>query len=116
MMLLSSLVAAIALISARSGACDPSKAEAKLENKLIGTWKLVSAKYGGKEVTLPEDTTRIKHVTPTQFMWAIYDTDGLVGEVLGGPCTVKDDHYEEIPEDGKSLVKPLGCAAQRLQR
>jgi hypothetical protein len=42
MMVLLSLVAAIALISARSGADDPPKAEAKLENKLIGTWKLVS--------------------------------------------------------------------------
>jgi hypothetical protein len=49
-------------------------------------------------------------------MWAIYDNEGLVSEVLGGPCTVKDDQYEEIPEYRKSLPKPLGCAAQRRQR
>jgi len=101
------LIATIALTSALSVADDPQKAEAKPENKLVGSWKLVSARYGGQEVTFPAGTTRIKHVTPTQFMWAIYDNDGVVDEVLGGPYTLKDDHYEEIPEYGKSLIKRL---------
>ena len=36
---------------------DPKKAKARTENKLVGTWRLVKAKYGGKEVKIPEGTT-----------------------------------------------------------
>jgi hypothetical protein len=42
--------------------------EPKQENKLIGTWKLVSAKFGGQQNELPEGYTQLKHVTPVQFM------------------------------------------------
>ncbi len=40
----------------------------------------------------------LKHVTPTQFIWAIFDKDGKVESVLGGPYTLKGDKYEETPE------------------
>jgi len=99
-----SLVAAIALTSARSVADDPKNAEAKPGNKLVGTWKTVSAKYGGKEVKRPEGFTAIKHVTPTQFMWAWCDKDGKVMAALGGTYTVKGDEYVEMPEYGTEAV------------
>lgn len=76
--------------------------EPKAENKLVGTWKLASAKYGGQEHTFPEGTTTIKHVTPTQFMWATYDSDGKVTRAAGGGYTMKGDDYEETPEYGIS--------------
>ncbi|HZU39372.1 MAG TPA: hypothetical protein VFA18_25830, partial [Gemmataceae bacterium] len=79
---------------------EPKKAEAKPENKLVGTWKLVSAKYDGQEAKLPEGTTMLKHVTSTQFMWATYDKDGMVASVWGGPHTLKGDKYQETPEYG----------------
>jgi hypothetical protein len=91
---------ALALTSARSVAADPKKAEAKPENKLIGTWKLLSAKYGGKEIKLPEGSTRIKHVTPVQLLWAAYDKDGKVLVGWGGAYTVKGEQYIETPEYG----------------
>jgi hypothetical protein len=72
------------------------------ENKLIGTWKMLSAKYGGEESKLPEGLTTLKHVTPTQFMWATYDKDGLVSRAAGGFYTLKGDEYEETPEYGLS--------------
>jgi len=100
MTVLLTLVAAVAFTSARSAADEPKKAEAKSENKLVGTWKLVSAKYGGKEITFHEGATTLKHVTPTQFMWAFYDKDGKVGAALGGPYTLRGDKYEETPEYG----------------
>jgi hypothetical protein len=65
------------------------------KNPLIGTWKLVSAKYGGKDHKFPDGSTTIKHVTPTQFMWATYDADGRVTRTAGGTYTLKADAYEE---------------------
>jgi len=94
------VVIAVAFASARSAADEPKKAEAKTENKLVGTWKLVSAKYDGKEFKFPEGATMLKHVTPTQFMWATYDKDGKVTRTAGGPYTLKGDKYEEMPEYG----------------
>jgi hypothetical protein len=55
---------------------DESKGDGKSDNKLAGTWKLVSAKYGGEEFKFPEWDSMVKHVTATQFMWASYDKDG----------------------------------------
>ena len=87
-------------LSATRALGDEPKGGAELQNKLIGTWKLVSAKYGGEGYTFPEATTHIKHITPTQFMWATYDQDGKVTRAAGGGYTLKDDVYEETPEYG----------------
>jgi hypothetical protein len=57
-----------AVATTHAGAEEP-KSDIKAENKLIGTWKLVSAEYGGKEAKFPEGHTMLKHLTPTQFMW-----------------------------------------------
>jgi hypothetical protein len=35
------------------------------ESKLIGTWKLVSAKYGNREIDVSKLGTTLKHITPT---------------------------------------------------
>lgn len=79
-----------------------AKSEAKSENKLVGTWKLVSAKYGGEEYKFDEGTTTLKHVTPSQFMWASYDKDGKLTRAAGGDYTTKGDLYEETPAYGFS--------------
>jgi hypothetical protein len=88
--------------SAAGGRADDPKGAAP-ENQLVGTWKLVSAKYGGNESTLPKRLTTLKHVTPTQFTWASYDKDGKVTRTAGGTYTLKGDTYEETPEYGFSL-------------
>src|SRR5438270_540656 len=48
----------------------------------------------------PEGYTHLKHVTPTQFMWASYDGEGKVEAALGGGYTLKGDSYVETPEYG----------------
>jgi hypothetical protein len=96
------LVVAVVFASAHASADEPAKKETKAENKLVGTWKLVSAKYGGEERTLPEGATMLKHITPTQFMWVSYDKDGTAYRAAGGPYTLKDNQYEEMPEYGFS--------------
>jgi len=81
---------------------EPKKGDEKAANKLIGTWKLISAKYNEQEFKLPEGATQLKHVTPSQFMWATYDQDGKVTRGAGGPYTLKGETYEETPEYGIS--------------
>ena len=84
----------------RSG--EPKAPAAGSGAKLIGTWKLVSAKYGGEESKITEGQTTLKHVTPSQWMWASYGKDGKVTRAAGGTYTVKGDDYEETPEYGFS--------------
>ncbi|MGC1273225.1 MAG: hypothetical protein WBC44_05920 [Planctomycetaceae bacterium] len=74
---------------------DPQPQPKELRQKLVGTWKLVSAKYGGAEFQFPEGTTMVKHVTPTHFMWATYGEDGTVSRAAGGSYTLEGDAYKE---------------------
>jgi hypothetical protein len=69
-------------------------------NKLVGTWKLISAKYGGQDFKFPEGVIMLKHVTPEQFTWLRYGSDGKVTDIAGGGCTIKGNQYEEAPEYG----------------
>ena len=94
------LLAAVVAVPAVHARADEPKGPAKAENKLIGTWKLVSAKYGGKESQFPAGWTMLKHVTPSQFMWVTYDKDGKVTRAAGGSYTLKGDEYAETPEYG----------------
>jgi hypothetical protein len=107
------VVLALAPAAAVAWAGAPREA-ASTHNKLVGTWKVVSAKYGGKEVKRPKGFTHLKHVTPTQFMWAIYGEDGKVVAALGGIYTLKGDEYVETPEYGvgEGLLDQLKGKAQ----
>jgi hypothetical protein len=78
----------------------PSAQADEPKHQLIGTWKLVSAKYGGKEYKFPEGSTTIKHITPTQFMWATYDAEGTVTRTAGGKYALKGEDYEETSQYG----------------
>jgi hypothetical protein len=97
-----SALAFLSFTLATAGALAEEKKPVEPAHKLVGTWKLVSAKYGGSQFEFPEGTTMLKHVTPSQFMWATYDKDGKVSRAAGGPCTVKGETYEETPEYGIS--------------
>src|SRR5947209_5542264 len=96
-----SLFASLTLATARMAAARPDPATG-LQERRIGTWRLVSARYGGEDHKSPEGTTTLKHVTPSQFMWASYGADGTVTRAAGGRYTLKGDVYEETPEYGLS--------------
>ena len=103
-MKLRAFVAAAALLvgmacaySVSVGKEEAAKADA---SQLIGTWKLVSAKYGGQEAGFPVGMTMLKHVTPEQFMWARYDADGQVLAAAGGTYEIKGEAYAELPKYG----------------
>src|SRR5947209_4910456 len=85
------------LAAATAARADDPKGEAKTDDKLVGTWKRVSAKYDGRESALPAGFTQLKHVTPGHFMWALYGEDGKVVAALGGTYTAKGEEYVETP-------------------
>jgi hypothetical protein len=93
------MIVALAITLGVVSAAEP---KANSENKLVGTWKLLSAKYGGEEHKFGEGITTIKHVTPAQFMWASYDKDGKLTRSAGGDYTLKGTAYEETPRYGMS--------------
>ncbi len=95
-----SVAVVVSLATGPAPARADEAAGARPENKLVGTWRCVSAKYGGQEVKRPDGYTQLKHVTPAQFMWATYDKDGKVEAALGGAYTLKGTEYVETPEYG----------------
>lgn len=72
---------------------SPAKKDAHL-----GTWKLVSTKYGdAKDFTKRgDDTTRIKHITATHFTWVEVVTDSKkIVSGAGGKHTLEGTTYTE---------------------
>ena len=90
----------VALVLAAPAARADEPKGGKAAHPLVGTWKLVSAKYNGREPKFPEGTTTLKHVTGSQFMWVSYDKDGKVFRTAGGTYAVKGEGYEETLEYG----------------
>jgi hypothetical protein len=79
------------------GPQDPKRPE----QEILGTWKLVSAKYGDREVKVLDLGTTLKHITNTQFMWVSYDPETkLISRTSGGTWTTKGGQYVETAEYG----------------
>jgi len=71
------------------------------ENRLLGTWKLVSARYGGENFDVTSLGTTLKHITPDNFIWVSYDpATKLITRAEGGSYTFKGERYEETPRYG----------------
>jgi hypothetical protein len=96
------IIVAFTVVAATTGEPAETKADGPAGHQLIGTWKLISAKYGGQPSDISDQSTTLKHVTPSQFMWASYDKDGTVARAAGGSYTIKGEIYEETPEYGLS--------------
>ena len=95
---------AVALISLGTIAtlrADDAQKEQELRARLIGTWKMASAKFGDQESDLPEKATTYKHVTPGGFIWESHEKDtGKMFRAAGGSYTLKSDSYTEKIEYG----------------
>jgi hypothetical protein len=69
--------------------------------KLIGTWKLLTAKYGDDVVDVERLGVTLKHITPTSFMLLSYDPQTkVISRTSGGSYTLQGDRYEETPRYG----------------
>lgn len=70
-------------------------------NELVGTWRLVSASYGGRESDLPKRVTMLKQITPTHFLWTRIDsTTGQIRDAAGGTYSLNGETYTETPKFG----------------
>jgi hypothetical protein len=86
---------ALALIPSAPAHDGPKKAD---KDRLVGTWKLTTAKYRGQDFVFPDSFTTMKIVTPTRYVVIIYGKDGSVARASGGSYKVVGDTYEETPE------------------
>jgi hypothetical protein len=72
-----------------------------LEEQLIGSWRILSASFDGKESELHQKSVTIKHITPVQFVWLGYDpTKRQIFRSAGGSWRVVDGKYEETMHYG----------------
>ncbi len=93
------IVGTLLLAYGARGVEDP----ANEKGKLIGTWKMVSAKYNGEESDLPKTGITLKHITPGNFIFVTYDSETKkVTRAAGGTYTLAGEKYEEAPEYGLS--------------
>ena len=80
----------------------------------IGTWKLVSTKYGdAKDFTqYSEDSTRMKLINPTHFTWLEIDNNSKkVLTSAGGTYTLEGETYtESLDFAGEGMAPYLGKA------
>jgi hypothetical protein len=88
--------------SERSTAGNPKKAEACAKSNLVGTWKQIKARFGGKAHNIPDGTVQLKHITQTHYMFVDIDKDGNIVDARGGPYTLKGEMFESTPEYGIS--------------
>ncbi len=87
----------VLLLTAVLSGAEPSAKEAGH----LGTWRLISTKYGdAKDFSdVSKDEPHIKIITPTHFIWVIYDPKTkLVSNSMGGSCGVQGANYTETIE------------------
>ena len=95
------LTVAIFYTASRTFGVDGPQDQKKPEQEILGTWKLVSAKYGDNELKLEDLGITLKHITSTQFMWVSYNPETkLISRTSGGMWKIKDDQYVETSEYG----------------
>lgn len=85
---------------------------------LIGTWQLVSYKYGTAPgfTQFPSDRVQLKHVTPSSFVWLRYGTTGgQIEQVAGGDYRLEGGNYtEQVVYGHGEDVKPLVGQSQNF--
>jgi len=89
--------ATLALTAALPGAEKP----AQDEGSHLGTWRLVSAKYGdAKEFSdVSNQEPHIKMLTADRFIWVIYNSKTkLISLSMGGSYRLQGDRYTETVE------------------
>lgn len=92
--------------------CSAAQESAAKKDAHLGTWKLVSTKYGpATEFTKrSDDAVRIKHITATHFTWleVVSDSKKIVSGA-GGKYTLEGGTYTETIEyAGEGMEAFLG--------
>jgi hypothetical protein len=90
---------------------------AKADNSPLGTWQLVSTKYGDATnfTDYPPERRRIKMITATHFTWVDYAVDTKkVGSMAGGTYTLKGNAYTETIDFAGEGMEPYAGQKQEM--
>lgn len=84
-----------------SAAVTQAEADRELKEKLIGSWKIVSASIDGKASELHRTSITLKHITPVHLIWIGYQPeDRRIFRSAGGSWTLQDGRYVETMRYG----------------
>jgi hypothetical protein len=92
------LILSSVLILAFTSALLAQQSSTKTDTKPLGTWQLVSTKYGDAKAfeDYPKERKRVKMITATHFNWVDYDTQTKkVSSSAGGPYSYRNGTYVE---------------------
>jgi hypothetical protein len=106
------LILSTVLVLAFTGTLVAQQSSAKGNGTHLGTWQLLSAKYGDAKdfEDYPKERQRIKLITATHFNWVDYDTKTKkVSSSAGGPYSYREGVYiETIEFVGEGMETYLG--------
>ncbi len=97
---------------------SPLSAEPPSSEQLIGTWQLVSRRYGDAKEweNVPDSETKVKVINPTHFAWVSYESaTGKVQSVAGGTFTLAGTTYTEVIEYGDEEMITVRGEKQEFQ-
>jgi len=84
---------------AGGGKAKPS--DEQIRTNLIGSWRIVSASFGGVPSELHRTSITIKHITPVHLIWIGYQPeDRRIFRSAGGSWKVLDGKYIETMRYG----------------
>jgi hypothetical protein len=100
------------VILALTAAVVAQQPPTKNSDSHLGTWQLVSTKYGDAKdmADYPKERRRLKMITATHFTWVDYDIKTKkISSSAGGTYTLRDGAYAETIEFvGEGMETYLG--------
>ena len=89
-------------IGQNPNASSPTKLlDDEIRKQLIGSWRIVSASFGGVPSELHKNSITIKHITPVHLIWIGYQPDDRrIFRSAGGSWKVVDGKYIETMRYG----------------
>lgn len=73
----------------------------EIRSQLVGSWRIVSASFGGVPSELHENSITIKHITPVHIIWIGYQPDDRkIFRSAGGSWKVDSGKYIETMRYG----------------
>jgi|GEM_PF-2129500 len=77
------------------------RSDDEIRTQLVGSWRIVSASFGGVPSELHKNSITIKHITPVHIIWIGYQPeDRRIFRSAGGSWKVVDGKYIETMRYG----------------
>ncbi|MBL8818365.1 MAG: hypothetical protein JNL58_20225 [Planctomyces sp.] len=87
--------------SVASGSFASGTSDNDISKQLVGSWRIVSASFGGVPSELHRNSITIKHITPVHVIWIGYQPDDRrIFRSAGGSWKVVNGKYTETMRYG----------------